>query len=241
MIRRLMRNIRTALKAEQMLDIPPWQREIVRKVQPFTMAGYERIISTISAVDYLTAAEIPGAIVECGVWKGGQMMAAALTLQHLDSERPIYLFDTFAGMTAPSDIDQDLKGRAAKEGFDESMARPPGKRWCEATIEVVERNMASIGYPPHLVKFVVGAVEETLPAQAPDTIAYLRLDTDWYASTLHELVHLYPRVARLGVITIDDYGHWHGARQAVDEYMASAGLGCFLHRIDYTGRSFVKV
>ncbi len=83
-------------------------------------------------------------------------------------------------------------------------------------------------------------VEDTIPARIPDEIALLRLDTDWYTSTLHELHHLYPRLAKHGILIIDDYGHWQGARQAVDEYFKDAGPDLYLHRIDYTGRILVK-
>src|ERR1051325_10354963 len=85
-----------------------------------------------------------------------------------------------------------------------------------------------------------GTVEETIPAQAPERIALLRLDTDWYESTRHELVHLYPRLVPGGVLIIDDYGHWEGARKAVDEYIAQNNLRLFLNRIDYAGRLAIK-
>ena len=87
---------------------------------------------------------------------------------------------------------------------------------------------------------VKGKVEDTLPGHAPDHIAVLRLDTDWYASTKHEMEHLYPRLARGGVLIIDDYGHWAGSRQAVDEYLAEHGIHLLLNRTDYTGRMALK-
>ena len=101
--------------------------------------------------------------------------------------------------------------------------------------------MASTGYDPNLVQYIVGSVEDTIPAQAPDQIAVLRLDTDWYSSTVHELRHLYPRLAVGGLLIIDDYGHWQGARRAVEEFLAETGTPLFLHRIDYTGRIGVKL
>ena len=83
-------------------------------------------------------------------------------------------------------------------------------------------------------------VEETIPAQAPARIALLRLDTDWYVSTRHELEHLWPRLVSGGICIIDDYGHWSGSRQAVDEYLAEHDLQVLMHRLDYTGRLIVK-
>jgi len=98
-----------------------------------------------------------------------------------------------------------------------------------------------VGYDPEKIRFVQGRVEDTLPRHAPDRIALLRLDTDWYESTRHELEHLFPRLAVGGVLILDDYGHWQGARQAVDEYVREHRLRLFLHRIDYAGRCAVKV
>jgi hypothetical protein len=74
----------------------------------------------------------------------------------------------------------------------------------------------------------------------PEQIAVLRLDTDFYESTRHELRHLYPRLVHGGVLIIDDYGHWAGARKAVDEYIAEEGIRLLLNRIDYTGRIAIK-
>ena len=65
----------------------------------------------------------------------------------------------------------------------------------------------------------------------------LRLDTDWYESTRHELEHLMPLLQAGGVLIIDDYGHWQGARRAVDEYLDRTGMPLLLSRTDYSGRS----
>jgi elongation factor P hydroxylase len=90
------------------------------------------------------------------------------------------------------------------------------------------------------VHLVQGLVEETLPAQAPESIALLRLDTDWYKSTLHELEHLYPRLVRGGVLLIDDFGYWQGARQATEEYFARHPPAPLLVAVDQTGRVGVR-
>ena len=108
------------------------------------------------------------------------------------------------------------------------------------SLEEVRANLLSTGYPPERLHFVKGMVERTLPDAAPQQVALLRLDTDWYASTKHELEHLFPRIARNGVLIIDDYGHYVGARQAVDEYIEQHRLPLLLNRIDYTARLAVK-
>lgn len=240
MIERLLRMLRPQRPLTSLSDAAPWQLDIATRVRPFTMTSPERIHATITAVEYIARQGIPGAIVECGVWKGGNMMAAALVLQHYSAIRPLYLFDTFEGMTAPGAVDADHSGTPARLEYERLQKNPKKAQWCEAGIEEVRANMASTGYPADQLYFVKGQVELTLPSAAPKQIALLRLDTDWYASTRHELEHLYPLVASGGVVAIDDYGHWQGARRAVDEYLDRHNICCLLHRIDYTAREFVK-
>jgi hypothetical protein len=198
------------------------------------MTGPDRLLAVIHAIEYLVDNGIKGDIVECGVWRGGSMMIAALTLLRLQEFRDLFLFDTFEGMPAPSELD----GRSARESFEKATAG--GQAWCHSGLDEVRRNMISTGYPLEHIHFVSGRVEETVPGQAPSTIALLRLDTDWYSSTRHELAELYPRLSPGGVLIIDDYGHWQGARRASDEYFRSLPRRPFLHRIDYTARLVVR-
>jgi hypothetical protein len=214
---------------------------IFRAVTQYTMTSFERIAALCQSIAYIEANGVPGAVVECGVWKGGSMMAAAMALLHLHSTtRTLYLFDTFDGMTAPCAVDRDLLGRPAEDLLrDESPDRELMRGRCE--LDEVSQAMLRTGYPMDRMVFVPGPVEETLPGQAPERIALLRLDTDWYESTCHELEHLWPRLVRGGVLIVDDYGHWQGARLAVDEYFARHQLKLPLHVIDYTGRLVVKM
>jgi hypothetical protein len=112
--------------------------------------------------------------------------------------------------------------------------------WCFSSIEEVKNNIATLNYPTEKVYFVKGKVEDTIPTTIPQKIAVLRLDTDWYESTKHELEHLFPLLVSGGVLIIDDYGHWEGARKAVDEYIEKNNLNILLNRIDYTGRIAIK-
>lgn len=210
-------------------------------VQPFTMTSPERVFALRSAVEHVVRAGIPGAIVECGVWRGGSMMAVARRLQELSaSDRDLYLYDTYAGLPAPGVLDVTLSGLSASGEFERTRTGADSSSWCAAPLGEVQANLASTGYPPERVHFIEGKVEATLPALAPDRIALLRLDTDWYASTAHELTHLYPRLQSGGILIIDDYGHWRGSRQAVDEYFATLQSRPVLHRIDYTARFAIK-
>jgi O-methyltransferase len=224
------------------LEYPPDFRDdetkIIGEVQPWTLTSAERIYALIQAVRYVSANCIPGAIVECGVWKGGSMSAIAKTLlQVKDVKRNLYLFDTYEGMPEPTREDRDYSGKQATE----VMRQDPSYRCANAPLEGVKKLLFETGYPQERIHFVQGKVEETIPAAAPDSICLLRLDTDWYGSTKHELVHLFPRVSRSGVIIIDDYGHWKGSQQACDEYFAENRIPILLNRIDYTGRIALKL
>jgi O-methyltransferase len=211
--------------------------DIINAVLPFTQTSPERIYSLCEAVRYIINNQIPGDFVECGVWKGGSMMAVALTLLSLnDQSRKLYLYDTFDGMTEPSDNDISITGISAKKLLMSSSKAQDDSIWCFAGIEDVKKAVLSTGYNPNNIHFIEGKVEDTIPLQSPSSIALLRLDTDWYESTYHELVHLYPCLSSSGVIIIDDYGHWQGARRAVDEYISEHNIKLLLNRVDYTGR-----
>lgn len=208
---------------------------VVHAVKPYTKTSRERILAMIRAVQHVAEHDVPGAIVECGVYKGGSMMAAALALLEMKrQDRDLYLFDTFEGMGQPTETDVNVKGLNAME------ERKVREEWSRCPLAAVQAALSKIPYDSTRIYYVKGMVEETVPAQAPDEIALLRLDTDWYESTLHELEHLYPRLVSGGILIIDDYGHWHGAKKATDEFIQRHGLKIFLNRIDYTGRLAVK-
>jgi O-methyltransferase len=220
-------------------DLSEEERKIIGAAKPFTMTSVERMAALINAVTYITRNGIAGDIAECGVWRGGSMMIVARTLlAHEDRSRSLYLFDTFEGMSAPTRDDKSLDGVSA----DVQLERDPQKTgiWCYASLDDVRANMLSTGYPEEKIHFIKGKVEDTIPRNIPSSLSLLRLDTDWYESTKHELKHLYPILDTKGILIIDDYGHWQGARKAIDEYFEELGSHIYLHRIDYTGRIFVR-
>ncbi|MGC2527158.1 MAG: TylF/MycF/NovP-related O-methyltransferase [Candidatus Acidiferrum sp.] len=218
-------------------DFGKEEAEILWAVRPWTKTSAERIYAAIQAARYVSANSIAGAIVECGVWKGGSVAAMALALlQRQDTSRDLYLFDTFEGMSEPTANDVDYAGKRASQVMQEDA----GYKCADASLEQVKEVLHGTGYPKEKIHFVRGKVEETIPGAAPERISLLRLDTDWYESTRHELVHLFPRLARAGVLIIDDYGHWKGSRHACDEYFAENRVPILLNRIDYTGRIAVK-
>jgi O-methyltransferase len=227
--------------------IDPADLAIVERATPFTMTTRERLVALIDAVRYVVKRDIPGDFAECGVWRGGSVLAVIATLQELGvDDRDIHLFDTFEGMTAPTEHDTSAVGDApAVDTWNE--ARQTGERAWNGLFDArtfneqaVRELLLATGYPEERLHFIRGPVEETLPDHTPDGLALLRLDTDWYESTKAEMEHMYPRLAQGGVLIIDDYGHWEGARRAVDEYLAAQDVALLLSRIDYTGRIAVK-
>jgi len=229
-------------KDDYPVDFSASQREIIRRVKPYTMTSPERVAALENAVRYVSANHIEGSIVECGVWKGGSMMAALDTLVQMnDTSRDVFLYDTFEGMSEPTPEDKAFTGKSAKILLDASADKKSNSIWCFSTLEEVQQNVLAVGYPSEKIHFVKGKVEETIPSTLPGQIALLRLDTDWYESTRHELEHLYPLLVSGGVLIIDDYGHWEGARKAVDEYLGRHKLKILLNRIDYTGRIAIKI
>jgi hypothetical protein len=211
------------------------------------MTSPERLLATMDAVSYAVHRNVPGALVECGVWKGGSVLAMIRVLQNMAvSNRDVYLLDTFEGMTAPSEQDTSRFDVPAMETWSSSKAsgKLPWQQFFDPDVfnlETVRSLILATGYPANRIHFVKGPVEDTIPRDAPGSIAILRLDTDWYNSTWHELIHLYPKISEAGVLIIDDFGHWEGCRAAVDRYFNEVDRPIFLSRIDYTGRIGIKV
>ena len=227
--------------------VPEWSEPMAQehasiwwRVKPYTMTGVERVVALCQSIAYLEKHGIAGDIVECGVWRGGSIMAAAVALLACDSTtRQLYLYDTFNGMPEPGAIDVDCQGRPARDLLQQ--ATPEGDMLrARCPLADVKQLLMQTRYPWEKLIFIEGRVEETIPRHLPDEIALLRLDTKWYESTYHELVHLYPRLVEGGILIVDDYGHWQGAKKAVDGYFLAQGIDAKLRTIDYSGRLLIK-
>ena len=220
-------------------DMEPEFRNIYTAAKPFTMTSIERMYALYKATQYIVNEKIPGDIVECGVWKGGSAMVSALTLLQIGkADRHIYLYDTYEGMSKPTEKDVHFTGIPAQLEWQKS-EKSDHNDWCYASLDEVRKNILSTGYPESFVHLIKGPVEQTIPKNIPHNISILRLDTDWYDSTFHELKYLYPLISKNGFLVIDDYGCWKGARDAVDTYFKDQEA-IYLHRIDYTGRIGIK-
>lgn len=224
-------------------DADPDFFPLYERCRHYTMTSWERLYSLYSAVRYIEKANIPGDFIECGVWRGGSMMMVALTLLAMGrTDRKLLLFDTFEGLPKPdAALDVDAWGNRAIDGWLPHKKSDQSSSWAYASLEEVRANLESTGYPMSQVTLVKGMVEDTVPGNAPSAIAMLRLDTDWYSSTRHELEQLYPRLSKNGILILDDYGHFEGARKATDEYLKTLAVPPLLNRVDYAGRIAVKI
>ncbi|WP_375501443.1 TylF/MycF/NovP-related O-methyltransferase [uncultured Jatrophihabitans sp.] len=219
-------------------DFDETMADIVRAVLPYTMTSFDKLHATITATRYVARYDVPGDIVECGVWRGGSMHAIARTLDSVGvHDRDLYLYDTFEGMTEPTEDDVRHDGSSAATAL--ATQDKDSMVWAVASLDDVQEGFATVPYPKERVHYVKGPVEETVPATMPERIAMLRLDTDWYASTAHELTHMYDRLVSGGVLVIDDYGHWQGSRKATDEFLERTGERLLLVRTG-SGRIAVK-
>ena len=228
-------------------DIPladPEFTELYRSLATVTLTSPQLAYALRSATLYLSRSGVVGEIVECGVWRGGSMALTATTLlQAGDHQRQLWLYDTFGWQWDPAGPHDGFLAAERAPGSapapDEELPRPSAKSSGTSKAEVLDL-LTRTGYPAGQLHLVEGLVQETIPAQAPDRIALLRLDTDLYDSTLHELEHLYPRLSSGGVLIVDDYGKLSGATKAVDEYFGALPRPPLLQRIDVQGRLAVK-
>jgi glycosyltransferase involved in cell wall biosynthesis/predicted O-methyltransferase YrrM len=229
------------LKLADLVGDETFQRIQVR-CAPFTMTSVQRQYFLHQALQHVVEHHIEGDIVECGVWRGGSMMLAALTLAALgESDRHLILFDTFCGMTAPGDNDIEVQsGRLAERVLALNRRDESNNYWAIAPLDTVKKNMEATEYPSDCVEYVVGDICQTLPAKKTRPIALLRLDTDWYKSTRCELEYLFDQLQHGGILIIDDYGFWQGARRACDEFFAGRLEKLYPIPDDDTGHFAIK-
>lgn len=215
--------------------------EIIETSLSMSMTSRERLWALMQAVKYVEKRDIAGDFVEAGVWKGGSSYLVARLLRELDSsDRTLWLYDTYSGMPVPEPIDRRFDGTSAAQILEsEQSNKTSSNTWAISSLEESKQNILQSGYPENLIRFVEGKVETTLLSHVPERIAILRLDTDWYSSTKAELEILTPRLSPGAVVIVDDYGHWEGARRAVDEYLSTADIFPLINRIDQTGRMWL--
>lgn len=209
----------------------------------FTMTSVARLVNTLKSCKYVVQNNIPGDFVECGVWRGGHGILAKKIFEKMGSSKKVWMYDTFEGMAEPTEYDVNAKTKELAKTKYQVAKKNTHVDWCYASLEDVKKCVQVSGIDINSIKFIKGDVCNTLndPANRPDKIAVLRLDTDWYKSTKTELELLYPTLSNSGVLIIDDYGHWQGSRKAVDEYFSNSEYKPLFNVVDYTGRSAIKI
>jgi O-methyltransferase len=217
-------------------------QRIYKACKDATMTTTENMYALYLAAQYVVKAGIEGDFVECGVWAGGQTMIAALTFLAMgDASRTLYLYDTYDGLSEPTEKDVRIyDGGSALEKW--RYKRSKGLKWDYAPLEMVQKNLYSTGYPKEKLKFIKGKVEDTIPGTMPKgKVSILRVDTDLYEPTYHALSNLFPKLVTNGVLILDDYGHWQGAKDAVDRCSREQGIKMLLNRIDWGARIGIKI
>jgi O-methyltransferase len=206
---------------------------VFERCKPYTCLSVERFYNIFKSIEYIASADIPGDIVECGVFLGGSILGAAHFAEHFGLRgRTFYLCDTFEGFPVNT---------FETDAFGSSSDLSDLKVFNQNFRHIVEKNIEQSGLAKSQFKLVQGLVEDTLQITSFGPLAYLRLDTDYYQSTLIEMDVLYPKLNANGVLIIDDYGHFEGARNAIEDYFKKAGKRPLLQRVDYTGRCGVKI
>jgi hypothetical protein len=218
-------------------EISETEKNIIEACGKYSMTSKLRMYVLSQTIKYVKNENIEGDFVECGIWKGGNIILFNKFNLLYDLKKKIYGFDTFEGMSEPNELDKH-NNIAAKE-LAKSYGIKKMSDWCYSSYNEVVKNISENTIIDNIF-LIKGNVEQTLLEEKnlPEKISILRLDTDWYASTKIELEMLYKRLVKGGILIIDDYGHWQGARKAVDEYFKNKNI--WLHYVDYTCRYIIK-
>ena len=222
-------------------EISDEELKIIKKIQPYTMCKMANHWAIIQSLKHIKKNNIEGDLVECGVFRGGNIILFKKIIDLIGIQKKIFAYDTFEGMSKPGEFDKDLKDINASDTYNKyKSSKVP---WCFSEINEVKNNILKFNIEiANNFKFVKGKVEDTLKNESnlPKKISLLRLDTDFYESTKIELNVLFPRLQPGGILIIDDYGHWKGSKKAVDEYFYNDKKFNWFHRIDYASRLLIK-
>ena len=224
----------------QITEATEFEKELCKICDEYTATSLVRRWALIQAIKAVYSQNLEGDIVECGVWKGGNLIISEMLVEKFNLNKKIYGYDTFKGMTKPGDLDIDRVSGELAEVKWKRCDKEAYNTWCYASIEEVRTNIQNHVMNTDNVQLIMGKVEDTLLKREnfPESISILRLDTDWYESTKIELEVLYPRLVKGGILIVDDYGLWNGSRRAVDEYFKDSNV--WLDYIDEDCRLLIK-
>ena len=224
-------------------EISDDELKIIKQISNYSMSTPANHWAIIQSIKHISQNNIKGDIVESGVWRGGNLILFKIFLDKYNLKKKIFAYDTFEGMSEPEKLDKTFDGKSSiellKKLEKKNVDRKENILIADCSIEQVIKNFNENVIKNDLIT-IKGKVEETLlnKDNLPSKISLLRLDTDWYSSTKIELEILYPLLEKNGILIIDDYGYWQGARKAVDEYFLDKKVTIF--KIDFTGRMIIK-
>jgi len=206
---------------------------LILQVKPrYTMVTNAHLVNLYDLVQKVNALNLPGDLVECGVWNGGSAALMAVSCredEYWRKRRNLWLFDSFQGLPKPGKKD----GKRATDSFSEG--------WCKGSIKKVQRVFAGFGISMEQVIVVPGWFDSTLRTAAVEQIALLHIDADWYDSVKVALETFYDKIVPGGFVILDDYGYWPGCVEAVDDFLRENDLGdVVLERADRFGAHFRK-
>lgn len=209
---------------------------LINSIGDYSLTPLVRRWNLIKSLHYINQNKLEGDIVECGIWRGGNLFLAKKIqdLYYKNIKRTFYGYDTFEGMPEPSVYDGEKIVQIYKNFLKK------GERWTEASLDDVENSIKKLFLSLDDFNLVKGKVEDTLinKKNLPSKISLLRLDTDFYESTKVELEILYPLLVQKGVLIIDDYGDFIGCRKAVDDYFFNKNV--LMISIDKSCRIIIK-
>ena len=224
-------------------DSNNFEKEIFNICSEYSMTSHERMFALMKSIEFIKQNNVEGDFVECGVWKGGNLILFQKFIDKYNFNKKIYAYDTFEGMSNPEKVDETFKGESSIDLLNKLNKKKVDRKKniliADCSIEDVKKNFKKFSNKNNLI-CIKGPVEKTLDIKEnlPNKISILRLDTDWYSSTKKELEILFPLLEKNGILIIDDYGFWKGARKAVDEYFKNKNVTMF--KIDFTGRMIIN-
>lgn len=191
-----------------------------------TMVGLKRLANIRQCIETALADDVPGDVMECGVWRGGSAIYMAATLAaHCATGRTVWVVDSFEGLPAP-----ETERYAKPDVIDLS-----GEEHLAVGLETVKANFAKYHLLGDNVRFLKGWFADTLPTAPVTNLAVLRLDGDLYSSTMDVLTTMYDKVSPGGFVIVDDYHNLPECREAVEDFRAERGITDPIIDIDWTG------
>jgi O-methyltransferase len=197
-----------------------------------TMIGLKRLDNLQFCIERILADDIPGDLIETGVWRGGASIFMRGVLKaYGDTSRVVWAADSFQGLPQPTPgvWRDDERGRLWE--FGNTLA---------VSLDQVRANFERYGLLDDQVRFLQGWFRDTLPTAPIERLSLMRLDGDMYESTVDGLGPLYPKLSVGGFCVIDDYFAQSGQRKAVNEYREEHLITDPIHRVDWTGAYWQK-